>query len=89
MAQTRIATDGRWKLGTLRAMSNLQKSGGYTPRRQREQRAYRLVVAGGGSGALGVITLVLAVVGAVSWFWPILLLVIAAACYGMFRGMTS
>ena len=34
-------------------MSNLDRRRGYTPRRAREQRAYRLVVTGGAAGALG------------------------------------
>ena len=47
-------------------MSNLQRRGGYTPRRAREQRAYRLAVAGGGAGTLGVVCVVLAAVGVLS-----------------------
>ncbi len=73
----------------LRVMSNLQKRGGYTPRRQREQRAYRLVVAGGGAGALGVVTLVLALVGVVSWSLPIILLIVAAVCMLGFQRATG
>lgn len=69
-------------------MSNLEKrsGGGYTPRRRREQRAYRFVLVGGTTGALGVITLVLAVVGVVSLTLPILLLIVAAVCaFGFLR----
>ena len=36
-------------------MSNLDRRGGYTPRRAREQRAYRLVVSGTVAGGIGVI----------------------------------
>ena len=67
-------------------MSNLDRRRGYTPRRAREQRAYRLAVAGAGTGALGVIGLVLSIVGVVSAGWPIVLLIIAALCaFGFMR----
>jgi hypothetical protein len=67
-------------------MSNLDRRGGYTPRRAREARAYRLALISGGAGALGVIGLVLAVVGVVSAFWPIILLIVAAlSAFGFMR----
>jgi hypothetical protein len=67
-------------------MSNLQRRGGYTPRRAREQRAFRMVVVGGGSGALAVISVVLAAVGVIGWFLPVLLIIIAALCaFGFMR----
>ncbi len=68
-------------------MANLEKRGSYTPRRAREQRAYRLVVASGISGAAGVVALVLAIAGVLSGFWPVLLIAIAAICGLLFRGM--
>jgi hypothetical protein len=61
-------------------MADLERRGSYTPRRVREQRAYRLVVAGSVAGVVGVVGLVLAVVGVVSAGWPILALIIAALC---------
>ena len=70
-------------------MSNLEKRGSYTPRRAREQRAYRLVVVGGVTGTLGVAGLVLSVFGVVSAGWPIILIIIAAVCGLMFRSMTG
>ena len=70
-------------------MSNLEKRGSYTPRRVREQRAYRLVVVGGVSGTLGVAGLVLSVFGVVGAGWPIILIIIAAVCGLMFRSMTG
>jgi putative flippase GtrA len=70
-------------------MANLQKRGSYTPRRQREQRAYRLAVVGGGAGAVGVVSLVLAVVGVVTWTLPILALIIAAICMFGFQRATG
>ncbi len=67
-------------------MSNLDRRRGYTPRKAREQRAYRLAVTGVGTGALGVIGLVLSVVGVVSAGWPIVLLIVAALCaFGFMR----
>lgn len=68
-------------------MSNLDKRrGGYVSRQQRERRAYRLVVVGGTTGAFGVVTLVLAVVGVIGLTLPIILLIVAALCaYGFMR----
>ncbi|HTX46425.1 MAG TPA: hypothetical protein VMD48_09115 [Solirubrobacteraceae bacterium] len=70
-------------------MADIQKRGGYTPRRQREQRAYRLVLAGGITGVAGVVALVLSVAGVVSAFWPILLLILCALSVVGFRRATS
>jgi hypothetical protein len=70
-------------------VSNLEKRGSYTPRRVREQRAYRLVVLGGVTGTLGVAGLVLSVFGVVGAGWPIILIIIAAVCGLMFRSMTG
>jgi hypothetical protein len=61
-------------------VSELQKRGGYTPRRVREQRAYRLVVAGSVAGLTGVVTLVLAIAGVVSGALPAIALIVAALC---------
>ena len=67
-------------------MSNLDRRRGYTPRRAREQRAYRLAVTGAGTGALGVIGVVLSIVGIGSLGVSILLLIIAAICaFGFMR----
>ncbi len=81
-----------WKrthLDRLWDVSNIQKRGSYTPRRAREQRAYKLVVVGGVSGAAGVVGLLLSVVGVWGAGIPILLIVIAAVCGLMFRGLTG
>jgi hypothetical protein len=61
-------------------MSNLDRRGSYTPRRAREQRAYRLAMIGGTTGTVGVIGLVLAVVGVIGVGLPIILLIVAALC---------
>jgi CHASE2 domain-containing sensor protein len=66
-------------------MADIQKRGGYTPRRTREQRAYRLVVTSGITGTLGVVGLVLAIAGVVSAFWPIVLLIVCALSVVGFR----
>jgi hypothetical protein len=67
-------------------VSNLDRRGSYTPRRQREQRAYRMVMAGGVAGGIGVVTLVLAIAGVVSAGWPIIAFIIAAICvFGFLR----
>lgn len=61
-------------------MAELQKRGNYTPRRAREQRAYRLVVGGSVAGLIGVVTLVLAIAGLVSGAIPVIALIVAALC---------
>jgi CHASE2 domain-containing sensor protein len=62
-------------------VANLEKRGGYTPRRAREQRAYRLVVTGGVAGVVGVVSLVLAIAGVVGAWLPIIALIVAALCW--------
>ena len=67
-------------------MSNLDRRGNYTPRRVREQRAFRLAQAGGVTGVAGVAGVVLAVVGVIGAGLPILLLIISALCaFGFVR----
>ena len=61
-------------------MADLQKRGSYTPRRAREQRAYRLAVGGGVAGAVGLVGLVLAIAGVVGAGLPIIALIVAALC---------
>lgn len=70
-------------------MANIEKRGGYTPRRVRERRAYRLVTVGGVAGAVGVVTLVLSIVGVVSGGIPIVAFIVAAICVVLFRQMVS
>jgi hypothetical protein len=66
-------------------MANLQKRGNYTPRRVREQRAYRLVVVGGVAGAVGVVGLGLSIAGLISAGIPIIALIVAAICLVLLR----
>ena len=70
-------------------MSSIEKRGGYTPRRVRERRAYRLVVGGGVAGTVGVVSAVLAIVGVIGWALPIVALIVAAVCVAMFRAMIT
>jgi hypothetical protein len=70
-------------------MADLERRGGHTPRRVREQRAYRLLLVGGTVGTIGVLGLVLAVLGVTSAGWPIIALIVAAVCLVMFRANVS
>jgi len=58
-------------------------------RKAREQRAYRLVLAGGGTAVAGVVGVVLALVNVIGFGVPILLLIIAAVCALAFQRTVS
>jgi predicted RND superfamily exporter protein len=65
---------------------DLQKRGSYTPRRAREQRAYRLVVTGGAAALVGVVGIVLDIAGVIGATLPVIAFVIAALCvFGFMR----
>jgi hypothetical protein len=67
-------------------MSNLERRKGYTPRRAREQRAYRMVVIGGVATGVGVVSLVLAIAGVLGSTLPIIAFIVAALCiFGFLR----
>jgi hypothetical protein len=70
-------------------MSELDRRESYTPRRTREQRAYRLAVVGGVAGLAGVVGLALAVFGVIGAGLPILALIVAAVCGWLFRRSVS
>lgn len=70
-------------------MANLEPRRNYTARRVREQRAYRLVIAGTTAGAVGVIGIVLAVAGLVGAGLPVVALIVAALCAIGFRRTVS
>ena len=70
-------------------MSDLERRGSHTPRRAREQRAYRLAVVGGIAGAVGVVGFALAIFGVIGSGLPILALIIAAVCAFLFRRSVS
>ena len=58
-------------------------------RSAREQRAYRLVVAGGTAAAVTVVTFVLAIAGVMGFGVPVIAAVIAAICLWLFRRTVS
>ena len=70
-------------------MAGMEKRGDYRPRSQREKEAYRLVLASGGTGVVGVVTLVLALAGVMSAFLPIVLLLICGLCVWRFMNVTG
>ncbi|HET9093720.1 MAG TPA: hypothetical protein VFN36_01435 [Solirubrobacteraceae bacterium] len=70
-------------------MRGLEKRGEYRPRRQREKEAYRLALLGGGTGVIGIVTLVLAVIGGTGVIPPIILLMVCAFCVWRFLRVTG
>jgi hypothetical protein len=54
-------------------------------RKQREDRAYKLVLATGTFGLIGAAGILLAIFTSFSAFWPVVALVIAAICFMMLR----
>jgi putative flippase GtrA len=71
-------------------MSGLSpRASGRLSRRQREERAYRLVVVGGVAAVVAVIGVVLAALGVVGDGVPLLAIVVAAICGLLFRRTAS
>ena len=70
-------------------MADLEKRGSYTPRRQRERRAYQLVVTGGIAGGVFVVSLVLALVGVIGATLPVVSLIVAIICLVLFRRLVN
>jgi hypothetical protein len=67
-------------------MSNLERRPNRTPRRAREQRAYRLVMIGGTAGLVTVVGLVLAIAGVIgSTLWVVAAIVAAVCAYLFWR----
>jgi hypothetical protein len=67
-------------------MSDLERSTGSRPSRQkREQRAYNLVLAGGALGLVFVVGTLLAVFGVIGWSIPVLAAILAVVCALLFR----
>jgi putative flippase GtrA len=67
-------------------MTDLTPRPSPTPaRRQREERAYRLVVAGGSAAVVTVVTLVLAVLGIIGFGIPVLAAIVTVLCAILFR----
>ena len=70
-------------------MAGLQKRSDYTPRRAREQRAYRLVQVGGAASVVAVVGLILDVVGVIGAAIPVIAIIVAVVCIVMFRSVTQ
>jgi hypothetical protein len=62
------------------SMSDLERSPSRLPRRAREQRAYRLVLATGALGVVAVVGIILAIAGVIGAGLPILAAVLAVVC---------
>jgi Flp pilus assembly protein TadB len=68
-----------------------------TPRRRssapsrgaREQRAFRLVQVGGGAAVVALAGIILAIVGVVGAWLPIVAIVVAVVCAVLFRRMVN
>lgn len=69
-------------------MADLQRRGSYTPRRAREQRAYRLVQVGSVAGVVLVAGILLDIVGVIGAGIPIVALIVVLVCVAMFRATT-
>ena len=65
-------------------MSDLERRPDRTPRRVREQRAYRLVQVGGGAGLVAVVGLVLSIVGVIGSTLWVIAAIVAAVCALLF-----
>jgi putative flippase GtrA len=71
-------------------MTDLSPRPNRTPsRRSREDRAYKLVLAGGAATVVAVVTFVLAVVGIMGFGVPVLAALVAVLCGWMFRRTVS
>ena len=71
-------------------MSDLERRSGSRPsRRQRERRAYNLVLAGGTLAIVFVVTALLAILGIMGWSIPILAAILAVVCGLLFRRTVS
>ena len=67
-------------------MTDLSPRPNRTPsRRSREDRAYKLVLAGGTAAVVAVVTFVLAIVGLLSFGIPVLAALVAVLCGWLFR----
>jgi hypothetical protein len=66
-------------------MTGLEPSRSRLPRRQREERAYRLVLATAGFGAIAVIGFALAIFDIIGAGLPLLTAIIAVVCLILFR----
>ena len=65
-------------------MSDLERRPNRTPRRAREQRAYRLVQVGGGAALVAVVGLILSIVGVIGSTLWVIAAIVAAVCALLF-----
>ena len=65
-------------------MSDLERRPNRTPRRAREQRAYRYAVTGGGAAAVAAVGLVLAIAGVIGSTLWVIAAIVAAVCVLLF-----
>ena len=71
-------------------MSDITPRPNRTPsRRSREDRAYKLVLAGSAAAVIAVVTFVLAIVNVMSFGIPVLAALVAVLCGWMFRRTVS
>jgi hypothetical protein len=71
------------------SMSDLDRSPSRLPRRAREQRAYRLVLATGALGVVAVVGIILAIAGVIGAGIPILAGILAVVCWLLLRRTVS
>jgi hypothetical protein len=73
-------------MASLGAMSNIEpRRGSRLTRKQKQDRAYKLVLATGTFGLIGVAGILLAIFTSFGAGWPILALIVAAICFMMLR----
>ena len=65
-------------------MSDLERRTERTPRRVREQRAYRLVQVGGGAALVAVVGLVLSIAGVIGSTLWVIAAIVATVCALLF-----
>jgi hypothetical protein len=70
-------------------MADLERRGSYTPRRTREQRAFRLVQVGGAAGVVAVAGFVVALFTSFSMLIPFLAAIVAVVCLVLFRSTVA
>jgi hypothetical protein len=70
-------------------MTDLSPRPNRSPRRVREERAYKLVLAGGAAAVVAVVTFVLAIVGIIGFGVPVLAALVAILCGWLFRRTVS
>ncbi len=69
---------------------SLDRQGGRRPtRRQREQRAFQLSVAGGGAAVAAAVTGLLAIIGVMGFGPAVIAAIIAVVCFVLFRRTVS